>query len=150
MRARKNPGETTSTAKAVGIGVIVVAAFWLVFGAITYYVLAPTSVYTAANKLPPADPTGRMVDASQPLDHVTFRNYRLVPIGRPLALDKNKLAWMGLTREGYGLWAQAPESGGRARIGGGGGPNVPRAVPNATGPVYLRTTDGHYWQVLQK
>ena len=150
MRRYKDKDGMPSTAKAVGFGMLAVGGFWLLFGAVTVAIMHPVLTATIAQQLPPPDPNGRAIDASQPIDHVTYGHFAFVPLGRPVTLDNAKIGFLGQTSEGYGLWTEKPAGGAKVRIGGGGGPSVPRALPDATGPVYLRTSDGRWWQVIQR
>jgi hypothetical protein len=150
MRVPTQRVKTPSTAKAIGVGLLVVGGYWLAFGAATVFILRPSEQTIVAERLPPADPNGKQVDASRPLPSVGYKHFTLRTVGQPLGLDASKLAFLGQTNEGYGLWSEKPSGGGKSREGGGGGPGVPRALPAATGTVYLRTTDNRWWQVEQQ
>jgi hypothetical protein len=148
MNANRN--QTISTPKAVGMAFLIVAGYWLAFGGLMDYVIRTKDETTIARQLPPADPNGRTLQAGLTPAAVKYQNVQLVPTGEPVELDKNQVAFVGQTDEGYGLWSFKPDAGGKARAGGGGGRLAPRGIPAATGPVYLRIDNGRWQQVVQK
>lgn len=151
MQGQTNKQNVPSTAKAVGLAALIVGGYWAIFGGVMAVVIHPHDQTPIAQQLPPAgDPHGKAIDASRPLDHVRYRNVTLEPIGKPVSLDETKIGFLAQTDEGYGIWTLKPATGDKARLGGGGGRSAPRGLPAAVGPVYLRTTDGHWWQVVQR
>ncbi|MDB5100728.1 MAG: hypothetical protein JWM80_5149 [Cyanobacteria bacterium RYN_339] len=149
MRQSPNRAETPSTAKSIGLAFLIVGGYWLAFGGLMSYVIETKQATSIARQLPPADPNGRTLQAGLTPAGVTYKNIELVPVGEPIDLDQNQLAFVGQTDEGYGLWSIKPDAGGKARAGGGGGRLAPRGIPAATGPVYLRIDDGRWQQVIQ-
>lgn len=150
MSQDRNRSQTTPTAQAVGMAFVAVAGFWLVFGGLMTYVIHTQGSTPVAQRLPPPDPTGRAIEAARTPATVKYRNIVLVPLGPAKALDDSKLAFLGQTDEGYGLWTVKPDTTGKARAGGGGGPLAPRGLPAATGPVFLRVADGRWQPLIQQ
>ena len=74
----------------------------------------------------------------------------LVPLGPARAMDDAKLAFLGQSDEGYGLWTLKPDAGEKARAGGGGGKFAPRGLPASTCEVFLRVADGRWQPVIQQ
>jgi hypothetical protein len=154
MQEPRNPSNPPSTGKAIGVALLLVGGYWLLFGAVTVLIMRPTEQTVVAQHLPRPDRLGRAVAPGVSLASVSVSDYTLKPMGRPMRLDESKLEFVGQTNEGYGLWTERPTGGARSRGGGGGGGGAdiygtPLAVPAATGPLYLRTTDHRWWHVLK-
>ncbi|HEY9720698.1 MAG TPA: hypothetical protein V6D47_01710 [Oscillatoriaceae cyanobacterium] len=82
-----------------------------------------------------------MYDAHHPAKQVTYRGERLHPAGQLVKIADTNVAAVGVTDEGYLIYAP------RVELGGGGGPHF-GAKPPAYQHLYLRTSKGVY-QPLQ-
>jgi hypothetical protein len=134
----------------VGLAFLIVGGYWLAFGGLMNLVINTQATTPVAQRLPPPDPNGRVLQAGLTPASVKYKNVELVPKGTPEEIDKVQLAFLGQTDEGYGLWTVRTSQLEKARVGGGGGRLAPRGLPAATGPVYLRIDDGRWQMVVQK
>lgn len=82
-----------------------------------------------------------MYDAHHPVKQVTYRGERLHPAGTLQTVADNQVAAVGVTDEGYLIYAPRDE------LGGGGGPHF-GAKPPSYQHLYLRTRKDTY-QPLQ-
>lgn len=82
--------------------------------------------------------------------------FELVPTGTPVSFEKDKLAAIMTSEEGYILYSQPTGEGQGANKGGGGGigedqkrSGVP-GLPQAPGPVYVELEDGRFQRLIQQ
>lgn len=96
------------------------------------------------------DPAKRQVEA------VNYKGTKLALSGPAVAMADGRMAEVGLTDEGYLIFADTQAPGDRNAgwpVGGGGGEGTndiaPPGVPQAEHPVYLKTVDGKFINLVQ-
>lgn len=107
--------------------------------------------YTEQVQIPPE--TAKLYDPAAPPQDLHYQGTRFVPMGPAVDLPPEEVGIVGTTAENYRIYGHFARGDGKARpedfVGGGGGRGGPAAIPQAEGPVFLKTVDGKYIPLIQ-
>ena len=147
-----------STPAAIGIGVL---AFVVVGGGLwweNWAMMKPREATPPNAQLFPLPKGTKLYDPAKGPKLVHYQSHTLVAQGPAVSLPERQMAVVGTTDEGYLLTERLPATA-RNRswpVGGGGGKpggtqnaGLP-ALPQAEGPVYLKTPDDRFVPVTQQ
>lgn len=157
MRNDRDRDRTPSTAKtlllAALVGVGLLAAFFI---GLNRPFMASREEVPIAEQRQELWGTELYDPAKKPVDAVYYQGTRLALSGPAVSLPEGRMAEIGLTDEGYLIFADTQAPGDRQQgwpVGGGGGEGQadigPPGVPQAEHPVYLKTVDGTFINLVQ-
>lgn len=140
---RKRWWQTTPTWKVVAIASLLFAGTLILSIWGPYWLWPERNETTIGEREQSLAPGTGLYDPARPVDHVTYRQARFAVHDQspPLALPENQMVEVDMTEEGYLLYS---------RFQGGGGGEGPDAVPQAEGPIFLKTVDGRFVPLTQE
>lgn len=157
MRNDRDTGKTPSTARALLLAALVGVGLLAVFfiGLNRPFMASREDVPIAAQR---QDLSGTHLydPAERKLDVVRYQGTQLALSGPAVSMPDGRMAEIGVTDEGYLIFADTESEGDRNAgwpVGGGGGEGQddigPPGVPQAEHPVYLKTVDGKFINLVQ-